>query len=137
MAAKRILIVDDEVHIRRVVEMKLQGAGYEVRTATNVSSALELIQSFLPQLVISDYRMPGELNGLDFIRRLRATVGLSEVPVILLTGSVAITQQLLSSVPDCTKLVLISKPFSPRRLLQSVQQMLGETLEAATCNANA
>jgi CheY-like chemotaxis protein len=126
LAPKRILVVDDEIHIRQIVEMKLEAAGYDIASAANAEDALETARTFLPHLVVSDYRMPGELNGIEFISELRKILGLKEVPVILLTGSVAITQQLRSSMPDTTKVALISKPFSPRNLVKDIKLILGE-----------
>lgn len=126
MATKRIMVIDDEVHIRRVVELKLQSAGYDVKTAVNVQSGLDVIPGFLPHLIVSDYRMPGGLNGIDLIRAVRGLMGLSEVPIILLTGSVAVTDELRNALPTNTNTLLMSKPFSPRRLVTEVERLLRE-----------
>ena len=131
MAAKRIMVVDDELHIRRVVELKLQSAGYNVRSAVNVKAGLEAIQSFLPNLIVSDYRMPGGLTGIDLVRAVRGFVGLADVPIILLSGSVAVIEELERSIPKNTNTVLMSKPFSPRRLISEVERLLGETPQEA------
>ncbi len=49
---KRIVTVDDEPHIRRVVELKLKGAGYEVKSATNAAAGLDLVKEGLPELLL-------------------------------------------------------------------------------------
>lgn len=120
----KILIADDEPHIRRVVELKLQGAGYLVRTVGSGAEALQAAKEFLPALIVTDYKMPGEMTGVDLIRALRASVENAEVPIILLTGSVAVLNDLDIMVRDVPRVTLLSKPFSPRLLLKRVQEIL-------------
>ena len=122
--AVRILVADDEPHIRRVLELKLQGAGYTVRAESSGEDALRAAQEFLPQLIVSDYKMPGAMTGVDMIKELRRTPGVSEVPVILLTGSVAVLRDLDTSLQNVPYVTIVSKPFSPRLLLQRVQEIL-------------
>lgn len=122
--AGKILIADDEPHIRRVLELKLQSAGYEVRTETSGLDALRAALEFLPQLIVSDYKMPGPMTGVDLIKELRRSPGLSETPVILLTGSVAILQDLDDALLNIPKVTILSKPFSPRLLLKKVQEII-------------
>ena len=66
----RILIVDDEPQITRVLHRGISSQGYEVRTATDGVSALETVKNWLPDLVITDLSMPN-LNGLELCRQLR------------------------------------------------------------------
>ena len=122
----RILIADDEPHIRRVLELKLQGAGYQVRAESSGEDTLRAAQEFLPQLIVSDYKMPGAMSGVDMIKNLRKTPGVSEVPVILLTGSVAVLQDLDVSLHEVPGVTILSKPFSPRLLVKRVQEILGK-----------
>jgi CheY-like chemotaxis protein len=120
----RILVADDEPHIRRVLELKLAMAGYQVRAEGSAAEALRAAQEFLPQLIISDYKMPGTMTGVDLIKQLRQTPGVAEVPVILLTGSVAVLQELDVSLHNIANVTILSKPFSPRMLLKRVQEIL-------------
>ena len=134
--AARILVADDEPHIRFAVELKLKTAGYEVFAASSGAAALELAKKQLPNLVVTDYRMPGEMNGIDLIRALRKTTGTSNTPIIMLTGSVAVMQELKSQLADVSNITFLAKPFSPRGLLKDVQAILGESgpdgVQAAT-----
>lgn len=123
---KRIVTVDDEPHIRRIVELKLKGAGYEVKSATNAAAGLDLVKEWLPDLLISDYKMPGGMNGIDLIRAVRETAEVAGTPVILLTGSVAVMRQLKDALSDVSGILLMSKPFSPRNLIKEVARILDD-----------
>jgi two-component system, OmpR family, response regulator len=122
--AIKILIADDEPHIRKVLELKLKGAGFEVRAATNGAKAFENAKEFFPALIITDYKMPGEMNGVDLIRAVRDTEGIADTPIILLTGSVAVLQTLGAELESVPKLTLMSKPFSPRQLIKVVTNII-------------
>src|SRR5499426_4212168 len=83
----KVLIVDDEPAIREVLEMILQEWGYDVRLASDGAEAKELVESYNPEIVISDVVMP-QLSGLDLLRCLKA--GNSSRPVILVTAHASI-----------------------------------------------
>jgi two-component system, OmpR family, KDP operon response regulator KdpE len=80
-AKKRILIVDDEPQITRVLRTSLNGSGYDVRTAENGDSALTVVREWTPDLVITDVSMP-QMNGIELTRRLRTE---HDVPIIVLS----------------------------------------------------
>lgn len=123
---KKVLIADDEVHIRRILELKIKGAGYEVRGCTDGASAFEAAKAFVPDLVVTDFRMPGDMSGVDLIRAIRQTTKIAETPIILLTGSLAVVQQLSGSLVDVDGVTLMSKPFSPRNLVKQIEEILKE-----------
>jgi DNA-binding NtrC family response regulator len=83
----KVLIVDDEPAIREVLEMILQEWGYDVRLAVDGAEAKELVESYDPDIVISDVVMP-QLSGLDLLRCLKA--GNPSRPVILVTAHASI-----------------------------------------------
>jgi len=87
MHKTKVLIVDDEPAIREVLEMILQEWGYEVRLASDGSEAKDLVESYDPEIVISDVVMP-QLSGLDLLRCLKA--GNPNRPVILVTAHASI-----------------------------------------------
>lgn len=105
--------------------LKLTGAGYGVEQATNAVDGVDLVERTLPDIVISDFRMPGDWNGLDLIYQVRARGTTRKIPIILLTGSVAVLNQLQNELKDVPSVTLLSKPFSPRQLLKSVEDVLG------------
>jgi two-component system KDP operon response regulator KdpE len=78
---KKILVVDDEAQITRVIQRGLESAGYQVRTANDGRSGLESFRAWVPDLVITDLSMPG-YNGLELCERIRQ---LSEVPILVLS----------------------------------------------------
>ena len=125
---KKILVADDESHILHVVSLKLTNAGYTVVTASDGQEAFELATADRPDLLITDYHMP-QLSGLELCQKLRQSAETSGIPTIMLTArgyalDPADTEQ---SGIKC----MLSKPFSPRALLQTVNEMLGITNAAA------
>ena len=118
---KTILVADDETHILHVVSLKLKNAGYNVVTARDGQEALELAQQELPDLLITDYHMP-QLSGLELCRRLKQDEATSKIPAIMLTA------RGYNLEPQDTEtsgiLRMLSKPFSPRQLLVTVNEVL-------------
>ncbi len=120
---KRILICDDEVHILLVAEFKFRRAGYDVDTAGDGQEAWELIQRRIPDLLITDYQMP-RLNGVGLTRKVRENPATAELPILMLTAKgFEIDARALAA--QWKVLGLISKPFSPREMLQTVNRILG------------
>src|SRR5881397_3887759 len=81
MSAGKVLVVDDEPQIRRVMRVILAGENYEVMEARSGEAALLRFREFLPDLVLLDLNMPG-MSGLETCRSIRDT---SDVPIIVLT----------------------------------------------------
>jgi CheY-like chemotaxis protein len=125
MSAKKILVADDESHILHVVSLKLRNAGFEVLTAADGQEALELALSERPDLLITDYHMP-QLSGLELCRKLKHDPITAKIPAIMLTARGYDLD--LKDTQDSGILRMLSKPFSPRALLTTVNEVL---LEAA------
>ncbi|HVP72794.1 MAG TPA: response regulator [Phycisphaerales bacterium] len=118
---QRILVVDDEAHILQVLSLKLRNAGYEVLTAVDGEEALEYATRQTIDVVISDYQMP-YMTGLDLCRALARNPATANVPVLLLTarGHTLDPEDLtLRNIRD-----VLSKPFSPRAVVDLVQRLL-------------
>jgi len=121
MTSKKVLVVDDEIHIVHVVAIKLRNNGYEVVTADNGAEAFEVACSEKPDIIVTDYQMP-VMTGLELVRKLRQIPQTRDIPVILLTArSFAITkeQQQELQIAGC-----LSKPFSPKELLCNIEDVL-------------
>ena len=121
MTGKKVLVVDDEIHIVHVVAIKLRNNGYEVLSASDGSQAYELACSEKPDIIVTDYQMP-VMTGLELIEKVRETEEIKDIPVILLTArSFAIEddQKQQLQISEC-----LSKPFSPKELLRSVEDIL-------------
>lgn len=113
-----ILVVDDEPQITRVLKTTLSSQGYGVRSAGNGQEALDEMKGWLPDLVITDLRMP-TMDGLELCRHIRSK---STVPIIVLSvkGEEAIKVQALDAGADD----YITKPFSVNELLARVRAAL-------------
>ena len=77
----KILVVDDEPHIREVLQQLLETDGYETRTAESGFSALSLLRDFSPHIVFLDIRMP-EMDGIQCLRHIKETDTMAEVVMI-------------------------------------------------------
>jgi DNA-binding response OmpR family regulator len=118
MPEERILVVDDEESILKVVEYALSQAGYKVRTAGESVGAHAAIAEFRPTLVILDVMLPGE-SGLDIARDIRKT---SNVPIIILSAKGDEVDRILGLEFGADDYV--TKPFSPRELVSRVKAIL-------------
>ena len=116
-----ILVVDDEAHILHVLSLKLRNAGHKVTTAVDGEEAFELACKVVPDLVITDFQMP-YMTGLELCRSLAGNGPTSRIPVLILTAR--------GYALDAEDLKIgnlkgvLSKPFSPRAVLQLVQEVL-------------
>lgn len=122
--AKKILVADDESHILHVVSLKLRNAGFTVVTASDGQEALELAQQEHPDLIITDYHMP-QLSGLELCQKLKQDPATSGIPAIMLTARGYHLEP--HDTEQSGILHMLSKPFSPRHLLTTVNEVLGET----------
>ena len=121
MTGKRVLVVDDEVHIVHVVAIKLRNNGYEVISADNGAEAYELACKEKPDIIVTDYQMP-VMSGMQLVEKLRQCDKTNDIPVIMLTArSFAISkeQQEDLKISSC-----LSKPFSPKELLGNIEDVL-------------
>ncbi len=120
--AERILVVDDELQIVRVVRGYLEQAGYQVATASNGQEALFIAREHKPALIILDLQMP-KMDGLEFTRRIRAEQ--PDVAIIMLTARVEEMDRILGLELGADDYV--TKPFSPRELVARVRAVLRRT----------
>ncbi len=118
---QKILLVDDELQITRVLRHGLESEGFQVRVANNGAEGIETFRTWLPDLVVTDLAMPG-LNGLDVCSRLRQ---LSEVPILVLSvrGDEATKVKALDLGADD----YLSKPFGMAELTARIRALLRRT----------
>jgi len=116
---KTILIIDDDVHIRRILEIKFKLGGYHTLSAKNGEEGLEIINNQKPDAVISDLNMP-RLNG-DKLCRLTDPIK-KERPflTIIITARInPVEQQWISEMTDT---MFMEKPFSPSKVVDAIDQ---------------
>ena len=121
MNEKPILVADDETHILHVVSLKLRNAGFRVLTARDGQEALEMAQHEHPDLLITDYHMP-QLSGLELCQRLKQDARTNDIPAIMLTARGYHLEP--RDTEESGILRMLSKPFSPRHLLSTVNEVL-------------
>jgi DNA-binding response OmpR family regulator len=122
---QKILIVDDEAHIRRLIERTLEDLedqGVELLTADNGESALNLIINERPHIVFLDVMMP-HMNGFDVCNSVKREHGLTDVFVIMLTAKGQEYDRERGANVGAN--VYITKPFDPDALLKMVEEVLG------------
>ncbi len=119
--AFKILAVDDEKNILRLVKVNLQKEGYEVATATTGREALQQIERDQPDLVIMDVMMP-EMGGFEALREMKSNPESAEIPVIMLTAK-AQDADVFKGWKSGADLYL-TKPFNPQELLTFVKRIL-------------
>lgn len=115
-----ILVVDDDPSILRVVEMLLSRNGYTVRTAASGETALTILRTAVPAVLITDVQMPG-MSGYDLCSVVKSDARLQNVPVVFLTAQGS--PQDYKTGHDLGAVMYMSKPFKPERLLQAVQMI--------------
>jgi len=122
---QKILIVDDEAHIRMLIEQtleELEDEGVEFLTAENGEIALDIIQKENPKLVFLDVMMP-KMNGMEVCRRVKKELELKNVFIVLLTakGQELDRQRGQEVGAD----VYMTKPFDPEIILSKAKEVLG------------
>ncbi len=127
MSDKKVLVVDDEIHIVQVVAIKLRNNGFAVVTAENGQDAFNLACNETPDVIVTDFQMP-EMTGIELIENLRNRPATADVPVIMLTArGFAIDDEQKQNLKIS---VCLSKPFSPREVLQCVEDVLKQKVSA-------
>ncbi|NRT57984.1 DNA-binding response OmpR family regulator [Leptothrix sp. C29] len=122
MSIRRILIVEDQIDIRRFIRMTLEMGEHELHEAADGESALAQAQALRPDLVLLDVMMPGALDGLEVCRRLRADPRHAGLKVLLLSAR-GRSEDLEAGRQAGADACLV-KPFSPIDLLGRVEAML-------------
>lgn len=117
----KVLIVDDEPHMLRVMELSLRKGEFELLIGRNGREALEIARRDKPSLIVMDVLMP-EVDGLTALRQLKQDSETAPIPVIMLTarGHVLTRQE----AGEFGAAQFLTKPFSPSQLLQSVQKLI-------------
>ncbi|MBW2605872.1 MAG: response regulator [Deltaproteobacteria bacterium] len=121
---KKILIVDDQREVRRLVEMTLRVEDYQVLQAESGEKAIEIAKAEKPELIIMDIMMPGGMDGLEATRILKNDPETKDCTIVMLTakGQQADREVGLEVGADD----YFSKPFSPLELIKKVEEILGE-----------
>lgn len=120
---KTIVIADDEPHVLRSLEFILKKQGYRVITATNGEEALDRVKESRPDLVFLDIQMP-KMDGNTVLRKLREDEQFQTLYIVMITAKGQEVDRLNSLESGANEYV--TKPYSPRKLVARVQEILGE-----------
>jgi len=119
---KRLLIVEDQADLRKLVRMMLEFEGYDLHEAVNGAEGLRKAIEILPDLILLDVMMPGELDGLAVCARVRAEPVLRQTRVVLMSArsQPADVEVGVRAGADA----YLVKPFSPLRLIETIERLL-------------
>jgi two-component system phosphate regulon response regulator PhoB len=121
MAAKRILIVEDEPAIRQMIAFALRRSGFEVREALDARAGREALADQRPDLILIDWMLP-DTSGLELTRSIKRDRHTRELPIILLTARAEEDDKVIGLESGADDYV--TKPFSPRELVARVHAVL-------------
>ncbi len=120
---KKILIVDDQLEVRELVDVTLRVGDYEILKAESGEKGIEIVKAEKPELIIMDVMMPGGMDGLAAVRKIKSDPETKGCKVIMLTakGQEADRKAGFEAGADD----YFSKPFSPLELINKVEEVLG------------
>lgn len=121
--ADRVLVVDDEIYICRLVRFVLEKAGYDVLVASTMEDGLNLLRDEHPDAVTIDLMMP-ERSGLELLEEKQADPTISAIPSLVVTA-VGIRSDLDRAV-ELGATATLNKPFSHRQLIEAIENVLGK-----------
>jgi two-component system alkaline phosphatase synthesis response regulator PhoP/two-component system response regulator VicR len=121
MQSKKIMAVDDERHIVRLIQVNLERAGYQVVTAFDGPEALKKADSERPDLIVLDVMMP-KMDGFEVLKRLQANPETREIPIIMLTAKAQDADVFRGWSSGVS--AYLTKPFNPLELITFVKRIL-------------
>ncbi|MDK0953803.1 response regulator transcription factor [Clostridium perfringens] len=121
MTNKKVLIVDDEEHIRELIKFNLKKEGYDIEVAVNGTEALKLIREIKFDLILLDLMLP-EIDGLEVCKEIRRNEETSDIPVMMITAKGEEFDKVLGLELGADD--YITKPFSIRELMARVKALL-------------
>ena len=127
MEKKKILIVDDEEGLCRLIKLNLEETSqYEVKTETQATAALAVAQAFKPDLIPLDVLMPG-MNGPKVARAIQADKSVQQIPIVFLTAAMLKEMKTDALGGGVTGFPLIEKPVGLTALIDSIEQHIGRS----------
>lgn len=121
MQKRRILLVEDELTLRDTIEEILDFNDFDVKTASNGEVALDILETWKPDIILSDVMMP-VMSGFDLIEKVLAIDHLKDIPFVFLSALVAKNEQKKGT--DLGARAFITKPFKTADLLKTIEKYL-------------
>ena len=123
----KILVAEDERDIRDLIQFTLEFAGHQVVTAANGEEAVHVAQREIPELILSDVRMP-RLSGYEACKLIKADPATAHIPVVFLSAKGQDAE--VQSGLDAGAAEYLLKPFAPDQLMAKVAEMLARAAES-------
>jgi CheY-like chemotaxis protein len=117
----RILVVEDQDSIRRMIEALVQARGYDVTAVASGTKAIDVAMTDPPNLVLLDLNLPGQYDGFEVCRRLRSDPATSKIPVVII--SALDDQESRNRATEAGATSYYTKPFSPIALLKEIERL--------------
>jgi len=117
----KILVVDDEPIVQRLLQHHLERAGHQMLTAANGLEAIEIANRDEPELIVMDVMM-AEMDGLTALRRLKKDDDTKAIPVIMITANPHNVTKQESEAAGAA--LFLTKPFSPNQLLSEIRRLV-------------
>lgn len=118
MSLKKVLLADDNDSVRKSVGYYLKAKNFEVEFAKDGEEALQLAESFCPDVIVLDIKMP-KMNGIAFIKEIQEKSKLKDIPIVVITAVTNLNADI--EVGD-KQIKVLQKPFSLEQLLKVVYQ---------------
>ncbi|MBN1164060.1 MAG: response regulator [Candidatus Krumholzibacteriota bacterium] len=118
---RKILVVDDEEHIRKILQFQLEKHGYDVKIAENGEIAVEMVRREFPDLIMLDLMMP-KIDGFEVCRRLRSDFQTSQIPIIMLTAKSDLNDKIKGLQGGANDYLV--KPYSNEEMILRVRNVL-------------
>ena len=119
---KRVLIVEDQPDIRKLIRMTLEFEAYEIHEASDGALGLRMATAVAPDLMLLDVMMPGELDGLQVCQRLKQDSVTKHIKVVLLTARGQARDREAGQHAGADEYLV--KPFSPLQLIETIERLL-------------
>ena len=119
---KKILIVDDQIEVRELVEATLRYGNFKILQASNGLDAIAIVKKEKPELVLMDIMMPGEINGLEAVRRIKSDLQTKTCKIIMLSSKGQDIDKEKGVELDIEDYFV--KPFSPLDLINKIEEVL-------------
>lgn len=120
--AQKVAIVEDDQAIAQMYRLKFEAEGYDVNTAENGKLGLELVEKFVPDIILLDLMMP-EMNGDEMLAKMRGTTWGKNIKVVILTNMGE--QEIPQSVKDLgVSAVILKADMTPRQVAELVKKQL-------------
>jgi CheY-like chemotaxis protein len=122
---KKILIVDDQVEVRELVQVTLEIGDYQILSAENGQEAVRIAQGEHPDIILMDIMMPGsEVDGLEACRQLKSDPATRDITIVMLSAKGQESDIDMGKAAGADD--YFTKPFSPIALIEKVEEVMGE-----------